>query len=209
MADEHPLMTPKALNIGALVVLGVLVTGGIGAEQYMLHVDKDPGELTRPDLQKSHLVNLRPDTEEVLPEKFIDSIAYCSESTFEHYTDSPFQNEAGYSCSPWRTAEEDNNEVPTFHYPRMVVVGDQAAKVHENIPTQDDDFYQTEELRPAADGAPEILFRGYRSEDPPSGAGDVFVYYPDEKIIIGWPWSLDDEGVNSRFPLEIAEDAGF
>lgn len=205
--SESPRLTSRALNLATLIILGVLVIGGISVEQYVLRTQDDPNQRARPDLQETHLINLRPETEDVLPEEFLDSIAYCMESDFAHYSDSPFPGTPGYSCSPWRTEEEDLNEVMTFHYSRDIVVGDDATAVREKIPHISPE--PTEVLRSASDDAPEVVFHGVQLDDWGSGYGDIFIYYPEDSIIIGWPWRLDDEGVDGRSPLEIAEAEGF
>lgn len=187
--DTH--ISARKLNILTLVVAVVLIAGGITVEQINRRGSSE--ELARPDLREDHIVNLRPETADVLPEAFIEKIALCTEAPLQS-ENALLEGAHGYSCKPWLTKEQDAEGLMTFHSPRDIVIGEEAEEMYRALPDYHDDAFQTSTrtVREATGSAPEVLVNEWGKDG--FGGGDIFVYYPEEKVMVSWPWNKTDPG---------------
>lgn len=189
--DPDIQISSNTLNILALVVTVVLVAGGITVEQINR---RDSGEeLARPDLREDHIVNLRPETEDVLPEAFVEKIALCTEAPLRS-ENTLLEGVHGYSCKPWLSKEQDAEGLMTFHSPRSIVIGKEAEEIYRALPDYHDDAFQTSTrtIRRANGSSAEVLVNEWGKDG--FGGGDIFVYYPEEKVMVSWPWNKTDPG---------------
>lgn len=189
--DSSGQMSSRKLNILTVVIAAVLVVGGITVEQIKRHESGD--ELVRSDLREDHIVNLRPETEDVLPETFIEKVALCTETALMS-TNALLEGAHGYSCKPWLTKEQDEQGLMTFHSSRSVVMGEEAEKIYRALPDFHDETFQTSTriVREANGTQPEVLVNEWGKDG--FGGGDIFVYYPQEKILVSWPWNKTEPG---------------
>ena len=187
--EESSTLSSRTLNIVTLVVAVLLIAGGITVEQIQRHEPEE--ELARPDLRADHIVNLRPETKEVLPEGFIDKIANCNETTLDDPVVEIQNGVHGYVCWPWLTQEQDDNPIWTFHSTRSVIIGEDASKIREDLPNYDREGSETKILREGTGDQPEILVN---CEDGEYGTGGIFVYYPIERIMVTWSWYKYEPG---------------
>ena len=192
-AAESSELSSHTLNLLAVATAVVLVVGGITIEQINRHQPAE--ELARPELREDHIVNLRPETEGVLPETFIEKIALCRETTLES-NNTLLTGTHGYSCKPWLTKQEDAEGLTTFHSPRSVVLGDEAAALVAALPTHHDPTFQTSTrtVRDAQGDQPAVFVNAWESGDV--GGGDIYVYYPEDEVLITWPWNKTDPGAD-------------
>lgn len=207
-ADKQ--LSSRALNIITAVVMVALITAGITAEQVF---QKDPdAALVREDLPDNHIVNVRPETAEVLPGEFIDKLAICEQTTFD--SQGSFSDGAqGYSCLPWLTQEQADDGEVTFHSPRKIFFGDEAQRLYDLLPDYHDEVFDTSTVivrEAGADGPdgavrPAILVNAWF--DDGFGAGDVVVYYPEATIMVTWPWVSSDAGAGTV--AEVIDFYGF
>lgn len=189
--DSSGQMSSRKLNILTVIIAVVLVAGGITVEQIKRHDTSD--ELARPDLREDHIVNLRPETQDVLPEAFIEKVALCAEAPVSS-ENALLKGAHGYSCKLWLTQEQDSQGLMTFHSPRNVIMGEEAEKIYRALPDYHDEAFQTSTrtVREASGSQPEILVNEWGKDG--FGGGDIFVYYPQEKIMVSWPWNKTDPG---------------
>lgn len=191
--DGSSELSSRTLNLLAVGAAVVLVAGGITIEQINRHQPEE--ELARPDLRADHIVNLHPETEGVLPEAFIEKIALCQETTLES-NNALLTGTHGYSCKLWLTKQEDAEGLVTFHSPRSVVLGDEAAALVDALPTYHDPTFRTSTrtVRDAQGDQPAVLVNAWENDGV--GGGDIYVYYPEDKVLITWPWNKTDPGAD-------------
>lgn len=190
--EESSTLSSRTLNILTLVVAVLLIAGGITVEQIQRHEPEE--ELARPDLREDHIVNLRPETKDVLPEAFIEKIANCMETTLDDPVVEIQNGVHGYVCWPWLTKEQDDNPIMTYHSTRSVIIGEEASKIREELPNYDREGSETKILREGTGDQPDVLANTWEWEDEEYGKGGIYVYYPEEKIMVTWSWYKYEPG---------------
>lgn len=188
--EESSMLSSRTLNILTLVVAVLLVAGGITVEQIQRHEPEE--ELARPDLREDHIVNLRPETKDVLPEAFIEKIANCSETTLDNSVDGIYTGAHGYLCWPWLTQEQDDNPIMTYHSTRSVIIGEEASRIRAELPNFHKGGTDTKILQEGSGDQPDILTNTW--DDGEYGTGDIYIYYPEEKVMVTWGWNKSDPG---------------
>lgn len=188
--EESSTLSSRTLNIATLVVAVLLIAGGITVEQIQRHEPEE--ELARPDLREDHIVNLRPETKDVLPEAFIEKIANCSETTLDNSDNAIHTGVHGYICWPWLTQEQDDNPIWTYHGFRSVIIGEEASKIRTALPSFHRGDSATKILREGSGDQPDVLANTWDDEE--YGKGDIYVYYPEEKIMVTWSWYKNEPG---------------
>lgn len=188
--EESSTLSSRTLNIVTLLVAVLLIAGGITVEQLQRHEPEE--ELARPDLREDHIVNLRPETKDVLPEAFIEKIANCSETTLDDSDNAIHTGVHGYICSPWLTQEQDDNPIWTYHGFRSVIIGEEASKIRTALPSFHRGDSETKILQEGSGDQPDILTNTW--DDGEYGTGDIYIYYPEEKIMVTWYWNKSDPG---------------
>ena len=73
-------------------------------------------------------------------------------------------------------------------------MGEEAEKIYRALPDYHDESFQTSTriVREANGTQPDILVNEWGKDG--FGGGDIFVYYPQEKILVSWPWNKTDPG---------------
>lgn len=188
--EESSTLSSRTLNIVTLVVAVLLIAGGITIEQIQRHEPEE--ELARPDLHEEHIVNLRPETKDVLPEAFIEKIANCSERTLSGSIDGIYTGAHGYVCWPWLTKEQDDNPIMTYHSTRSVIIGEEASRIRAELPNFHNGGTDTKILQEGSGDQPDILTNTW--DDGEYGTGDIYIYYPEEKVMVTWVWNKSDPG---------------